>query len=415
MKHSGVTDASDTPPAADPPLPPLTQALLDRLDRPTALRAGDGRLVAMNAAFRRCARLEDPAIPLPIRLVEGRLWDGAGRVLPAGPLLSSALRTAPGTGSVEGKGGTAEHWQLVELNPPGRQPPGAWGSDRRADRRADRLTDRLADRLAEAIAGNRLGLLYQPIVALDSGRIEGVEVLCRWQDPLLGSIEPSQFIAVAEATGQIHALGSWLIGRVFAQLRRWQALPGGPVSISINLSPRQLQRRSLVDDLQRGLERQGLRAEQVTLEITEDQSIEPGSAAHEHLLELHRLGFCLAMDDYGSGYAGLHQLNRLPFTAVKTDRHLIEAIETDRLQQAMVQGAVDLQNTAGMRVVVEGVERASQRQRLLELGCRLAQGFLFARPMEAAELEQLLRLPQLPAPAVATLQVQEGPFPGLGP
>jgi EAL domain-containing protein (putative c-di-GMP-specific phosphodiesterase class I) len=262
---------------------------------------------------------------------------------------------------------------------------------------AQRQVRRLAHPLAEAIDQGKLRLLYQPIVAMAEGRIEGVEVLCRWEDPVLGAISPTEFIAVAEATEQIHLLGSWLIDRVFAQLRRWQGLPAGIQYASLNVSPLQLHHPALVQSLRTGLARHGLQAGQVMLEITEDQFIDPGSGARERFLELHQLGFCLAMDDYGTGYSGLQRLNSLPFSAVKVDRCLIEAIETDRLQQAMLQGAVDLQTIAGMRVVVEGVERPSQRRRLLELGCRLGQGFLFSRPVPAEEMERLLNLPVLPA------------------
>lgn len=526
---------------------PLAWALLDQLGRPAALSDTSGRLVAMNAAFRRHTQLGDQAQPSAIRLARGRLWDEAGHALtPPGSVLSTGLNPAAAWGS----GATPSPWRLVELTrhcatlpdlarrlprlrggaallqlelraQPGlnpllgldqtaaildsleerllqRLPAGAtlcrsrserlvalfpwrdsgqalqqqaelWqeqlsapislGSDAHKPalslglsrspvdgRSLEPLLEvscqalahahlqplpsvcvarpmspgaatlrRLADPLAEAIAKDRLRLLYQPIVALASGRIEGVEVLCRWDDPVLGAVEPSLFIGVAEATEQIHQLGRWLIERVFAQLRHWQSLPAGVEYVSLNVSPRQLQQQALIDSLRRGLARHGLRAQQVMLEITEDQSIEPGSPAHEQLLELHRLGFCLAMDDYGRGYAGLHQLNCLPFSAVKVDRHLIDAIETDRLQQAMVQGAVDLQNTALMRVVVEGVERSSQRQRLLELGCRLGQGFLFSRPVEAHEIERLLGLPRLPAAAAVAAEAGGSPFPGSGP
>lgn len=557
MKAASLAAAGESPPpdpapgrSSEPtpaPAPdPLVWALLDQLGRPAALSEPSGRLVAMNAAFRRHIQLGDQANPAAIRLARGRLWDEAGHALtPPGWVLSTGLNPAAATGS----GASPSPWRLVELtrrcatlpdlarrlprlrgaallqlelrSQPGLEPrlgldqtaalldnlearllqklpagatlcrsrserlvalfpwresgqalqqqaehwqaelsaPISLGADAHKPalslglsrspidgRSLEPLLEascqalarahlqplpsvcvahpsspaaatlrRLADPLAEAIAKDRLRLLYQPIVALASGRIEGVEVLCRWDDPVLGAVEPSLFIGVAEATEQIHQLGSWLIERVFAQLRHWQSLPAGVEYVSLNVSPRQLQQQALVNSLRRGLVRHGLQAEQVMLEITEDQSIEPGSPAHEQLLELHRLGFCLAMDDYGRGYAGLHQLNCLPFAAVKVDRHLIAAIETDRLQQAMVQGAVDLQNTALMRVVVEGVERPSQRQRLLELGCRLGQGFLFSRPVEAQEIERLLRLPQLPAPAPMATEAGGNPFPGSGP
>lgn len=526
---------------------PLASALLDQLGRPAALSDTSGRLVAMNAAFRRHTQLGDQANPAAIRLARGRLWDEAGHALtPPGSVQSTGLNPAATKGSAAPgsswrlveltrrcaslpdlarrlprlRGGAAllqlelraqptveprlgidqtatildnleqrllqrlpagatlcrsrserlvalfpwrasgqalqqqaELWQQelsapIQLGPEAHKPALSLGLSRSPvdGRSLEPLLEvschalarahlqplpsvcvaeptspaaaslrRLADPLADAIAKDRLRLLYQPIVALASGRIEGVEVLCRWDDPVLGAVEPSLFIGVAEATEQIHRLGSWLIERVFAQLRHWQSLPAGLEYVSINVSPRQLQQQALVTSLRQGLARHGLRAKQVMLEITEDQSIEPGSAAHEQLLELHRLGFCLAMDDYGRGYAGLHQLNCLPFSAVKVDRHLIEAIETNRLQQAMVQGAVDLQNTALMRVVVEGVERPSQRQCLLELGCRLGQGFLFSRPVEAREIERLLRQPQLPAAAAVASEAGGGPFPGSGP
>jgi EAL domain-containing protein (putative c-di-GMP-specific phosphodiesterase class I) len=249
----------------------------------------------------------------------------------------------------------------------------------------------LAAPLALAIDQEKLRLAYQPIVELASQRVEGVEVLCRWNDPIHGRISPVDFIAVAEATEQINLLGSWLIDTVFAQLRRWLAIPLGLQYVSLNVSPLQLHHEGLVEVLQSGLERHGLEPGQIMLEITEDQNLGSRSRARAHLLQLQRLGFTLAMDDYGTGYSGLHRLQTLPFGAVKVDRCLINAIETDRLQQAMLRGVVDLQNNTDLRVVVEGVERESQRSTLLDLGCRMGQGFLFSRPIPADQLESLLR------------------------
>ena len=249
----------------------------------------------------------------------------------------------------------------------------------------------LARPLAIALDQERLRLLYQPIVSMADQRIEGVEVLCRWEDPILGSISPSDFIAVAEATEQINLLGSWLIDTVFAQVGPWLSMPQGLQYVSLNVSPLQLHHEGLIRVLRDGLERHGLNPGQIMLELTEDQNFDHNSGARERLLALDQLGFTLAMDDYGTGYSGLQRLHTLPFGAVKVDRCLIDAIETDRLQQAMLLGVVHLQNSAGMRVVIEGVERLEQRHTLLNLGCRLGQGFLFSKPIQAEQLDHLLK------------------------
>jgi EAL domain-containing protein (putative c-di-GMP-specific phosphodiesterase class I)/GGDEF domain-containing protein len=250
---------------------------------------------------------------------------------------------------------------------------------------------RLARPLAIALDQERLQLLYQPIVAMADQRIEGVEVLCRWEDPILGWVSPTDFIAVAEATEQINLLGSWLIDSVFAQVGPWLSMPGGLEYVSLNVSPLQLHHAGLITVLREGLQRHDLNPAQIMLEITEAHSFHHNAAARDQLLALGQLGFTLAMDDYGTGYSSLQRLQALPFAAMKVDRCLIDAIETDPLQQAMLRGVVDLQNSAGMRVVVEGVERQEQRHTLLNLGCRLGQGFLFWEPIKAERLDHLIR------------------------
>jgi EAL domain-containing protein (putative c-di-GMP-specific phosphodiesterase class I) len=258
-------------------------------------------------------------------------------------------------------------------------------------KREQRLLQRLARPLAIALNQGRLRLLYQPIVAMADHRIEGVEVLCRWEDPILGKICPTDFIPVAEATGQIHLLGSWLIDTVLAQVRPWLSMPRGLRYVSLNVSPLQLDHEGLIEVLRDGLERHGLNPSQIVLEITEEHNFDHTSGARERLLALHQLGLTLAMDDYGTGYSGLERLQTIPFGIVKVDRCLITAIETDPLQQAMLRGVVDLQNSAGLRVVAEGVERLEQSQTLQNLGCHLGQGFLFSKPMKAEQLDHLLK------------------------
>ncbi|MFM7269066.1 MAG: EAL domain-containing protein [Cyanobium sp.] len=249
----------------------------------------------------------------------------------------------------------------------------------------------LAMPLAAAIDERRLNLLYQPIVELANGRLQGVEVLCRWSDPLLGTISPGEFIPVAEATEQINPLGVWMIEAVFAQMRRWRAAQLEIATVSLNISPLQLHGDGLVETLHRGLLRHGLSASGIILEVTENRAFDTSPEVRRRLWSLHELGFTLSMDDYGTGFSSVQRLTSLPFRALKVDRCLIEAIESDPLQQAVVRGVVDLQNSTGLEVVVEGVERAGQRNKLLELGCRAAQGFLFSRPLTAEALEDLLR------------------------
>ena len=257
-------------------------------------------------------------------------------------------------------------------------------------KREQRMQRLLARPLAIALNQGRLRLHYQPIVAMANQRIEGAEVLCRWEDPILGSVCPADFIAVAEATGQIHLLGSWLIDTVLAQVGPWLSMPGGLQYVSLNVSPLQLDHEGLIEELLDGLERHGLNPSQIVLEITEDHNYDHNSGARERLLALDQLGFTLAMDDYGTGYSGLERLQTLPFGVVKVDRCLINAIETDQLQQSMLRGVVDLQNSAGLRVVAEGVERLEQSKTLQNLGCRLGQGFYFCKPIQAHQLDQLL-------------------------
>lgn len=253
---------------------------------------------------------------------------------------------------------------------------------------------RLAGALALAIDQQRLDLRYQPIVDMISGRIEAVEVLCRWCHPRIGMVSPGEFIAVAEASQQIHLLGEWLITAVFAQIRHWRDRQLRLDYVSINISPLQLQSDGLIETLCEGLRRHGLSAGGIMLEMTENRELATSAELRRRLWRLQDLGFTLAMDDYGTGYSSLQRLTSLPFRALKVDRCLIEAIETDPLQQAMLRGVGDLQQATGLRVVVEGVERPSQRQRLLELGCRTGQGYLFSHPISARQLEKQL-LPQL--------------------
>lgn len=259
--------------------------------------------------------------------------------------------------------------------------------------RSLQLRERLAVPLASAIAQERLELVYQPILDLGLGRIHAVEVLCRWDDPVLGRQSPSDFINVAEDTEQIAPLGNWVLENACAHLSRWDSLGLGLDRIDINISSLQLQDPGWRENLLATVRRHGLDPTRIVLELTESSILKLPSLAVDQMRELRRLGFPLAMDDFGTGYSGLQRLSGLPLQEVKVDRSLIAAIDYDALQQAMFGALLNLSRSTGIAVVVEGIERSRQLQMLMTLGCRLGQGYHLCAPLSSTELEQLLRDP----------------------
>jgi len=258
-------------------------------------------------------------------------------------------------------------------------------------KRSVQLQERLARPLALAIEQEQLELAYQPIIELESGRVIAAEVLCRWDDPVLGRQSPADFIDVAEATAQISSLGRWVMERAFEALHRWDGAGLQLAKIHINVSPLQVQDPTWSRELLMALERHQLTPGRIVLELTEGNILEMSSHVANQLRDLRRQGFQLAMDDFGTGYSGLQRLTELPFSEVKIDRSLISAIDYDQLQQAMLSAVIRLSEATGIMVVVEGVERSRQRQMLLTLGCRHGQGYQLSAPLSALELEALLQ------------------------
>ncbi|MEA5413942.1 putative bifunctional diguanylate cyclase/phosphodiesterase [Synechococcus sp. BA-132 BA5] len=257
--------------------------------------------------------------------------------------------------------------------------------------RSVQLQQLLARPLALAIEQEQLELAYQPIIELETGRVIAAEVLCRWDDPVLGRQSPADFIDVAEATAQISSLGRWVMERAFEALHRWDGAGLQLGKICINVSPLQVQDPSWSSDLLTALERHQLTPGRIVLELTEGSILEMSDHVANQLRDLRRQGFELAMDDFGTGYSGLQRLTELPFSEVKIDRSLISAIDYDQLQQAMLSAVIRLSDATGIMVVVEGVERSRQRQMLLSLGCRHGQGYQLSAPLSDLELEALLQ------------------------
>jgi len=250
-----------------------------------------------------------------------------------------------------------------------------------ADVTADRL--RLLQELRQALSGDQLRLYYQPRVRLGSAETTGVEALIRWQHPTRGLLAPAAFIDVAEASGLIRDVGAWVIETAVAQAAAWNA-GGTPVQMSINISTRQLNDPALVTVITTALARHGVKASQLVLEITETALMLDPQTAQATLSALAELGAQVAIDDFGTGYASLTYLQRFPVHELKIDRSFVAAMVNSPADRAIVATCIQLARALGLVSVAEGVETAEQQQALLEEGCDLAQGYLFARPRPAS-------------------------------
>jgi diguanylate cyclase (GGDEF)-like protein len=234
---------------------------------------------------------------------------------------------------------------------------------------------------------------YQPIVDVRTGFIGAVEALVRWQHPTRGLLPPAGFIPLAEETGLIQEIGRKVLQEACLQVRAWQLELGTVprLGVSVNLSPRQLTDPKLVADVAKALETAGLAAESLTLEITESAMMHDTETAVARLLELKALGVSLAVDDFGTGYSSLSYLQRFPIDSLKIDRSFVAGIDGDAEQSALARAIVRLAQTLQLHAVAEGVETATQLERLKELGCRYAQGFFLAMPQDAESLGVVLK------------------------
>ena len=243
-----------------------------------------------------------------------------------------------------------------------------------------------------AIDRGDLWVAFQPIVDLSTRRTVGVEALARWDHPTRGAIEPTRFIPLAEAADLIVPLGRWVLQEACRTVQAWRASHEGPADLhlSVNISPRQLLHPSIVDDVRGALSDTGLEAAHLTLEITEGVLVEEAGASLAALQELKTLGVRIAIDDFGTGYSSLSYLSRLPIDVLKIDRSFIADLATSREAAGLVRSIVRIGQTLHLETVAEGVETAEQLERLVRLGAKLGQGYLFSRPLAAAELTKLM-------------------------
>jgi len=246
--------------------------------------------------------------------------------------------------------------------------------------------------LRQAIEQRQLRLFYQPIVSVADGGLVGAEALVRWEHPERGLLAPAQFLSLAEETGMIVPLGRWVLQEACAQASRWQANRrcGLFFHISVNVSAHQLANNELSPLVTEVLAATELDPARLVLEITESVLLEEGRISVDLLGELRALGVRVSLDDFGSGYSSLSYLRRLPLDAVKLDRAFISALAETAVDRQIVAAIVQMARALSMTVVAEGVETVAQWACLRELGCHLAQGYYFARPMPAAQMTSLV-------------------------
>jgi diguanylate cyclase (GGDEF)-like protein/PAS domain S-box-containing protein len=243
-------------------------------------------------------------------------------------------------------------------------------------------TLRTGNELHRALERNELRLHYQPIVSLETGRITGFEALMRWQHPERGMVRPDEFIPLAEETGLIVPMGRWALQEACRQASWWHG-QGAEVTISVNLSPRQLAESTLTDEFAEVLHRTGVDPNAIWLEITESTLMRDAESAVVTLGKLRSLGVHLSVDDFGTGYSSMTYLKRFPVEALKVDRSFVDGLGEESGDTAICTAVVSLAHALGLRAVAEGVETASQMATLRQLGCELAQGYLFGRPEPA--------------------------------
>jgi diguanylate cyclase (GGDEF)-like protein/PAS domain S-box-containing protein len=244
--------------------------------------------------------------------------------------------------------------------------------------------------LRKALEEGRLALHYQPMVELRTGTPTALEALMRWTHPVRGPVSPSEFIPVAEESGLIVPLGRWALREACAQA---VALGDAGLPVSVNLSPRQLSHPGLVADVKAALADSGLDPRRLWLELTESVLLDERGSPLATLNELKALGVTLLLDDFGTGYSSLARLQHFPLDVIKIDRSFVAEMTTNPRAAALVAAVVTMATSLGLLVMPEGIETEAQREALLELGCSHGQGYLFARPMPAAELARLLPAP----------------------
>ncbi|MCT8139182.1 EAL domain-containing protein [Anaerobacillus sp. CMMVII] len=244
--------------------------------------------------------------------------------------------------------------------------------------------------LRKAIEKNQLLLHYQPIVDLQTSKMIGIEALIRWQHPEIGSISPTEFIPIAEETGQIVSIGEWVLKTACTQNLAWQKAGHPSVFVSVNVSVRQFQHSNFIKTVKNVLLETGLDPSYLELEITES-ILQNVKESIKVLKELRDLGVKTGIDDFGTGYSSLHILKELPIDTIKIDKIFIDDV-SNTADHSIVKAIIDIGLNLNLRVIAEGIEQEKQASKLTQFNCTFGQGYLFLKPVNAMEFEKILSL-----------------------
>ena len=247
----------------------------------------------------------------------------------------------------------------------------------------------LANDLYRALNRSEFLLHYQPQVNLKTGQIVAMEALVRWQHPIRGLVPPGQFIPLAEETGQIKAIGEWVLQTACTQNRAWQEAGLPPIRMAVNPSARQFQQKNLLKLIDRVLSETGLEAQYLEVEITESIAMQDVKVTISILEELRAMGVYISLDDFGTGYSSLATLKKFPLHTLKIDREFVKDLTTDAKDAALIRAIVALGHGLDLAVIAEGVETAEQQEFLRLVGCDAMQGYFFSKPLPAAAAAQL--------------------------
>ncbi|WP_299471078.1 EAL domain-containing protein [uncultured Roseibium sp.] len=267
----------------------------------------------------------------------------------------------------------------------------------RPEKSINRLT--LLEEMRSGIDKGEFHLQYQPQIELFSGRIVGAEALARWRHPALGWLMPDDFIPLAEESGLIVPLGQKVLYEACRQNREWQLSGLPPITIGVNVSPRQFRDAALVSDVRQALKSTGLSASYLELEVTETLLMKNAEQAVRLMEDFRKIGLKLAIDDFGTGYSSLVALKNFPLTRLKIDQSFIRDLEKDENDRSITRAIISLGRELGLNVVAEGVETAKQQAFLASCRCETVQGFHFGKPMSADKLGKLLGMSLAPISA----------------
>lgn len=246
--------------------------------------------------------------------------------------------------------------------------------------------------LRRAIEGDALTLNYQPLIDLETGKLNGFEALARWNDPDRGFISPVDFIPVAEESGLIIPLGRWALAKAASQLKQWDNQFGSelPVKMSVNMSAVQMVRDDVAYAVDDALRNANISGDRITIELTESAFIEDPDNARKIMESLKSLNTRLAMDDFGTGYSNLAYLQQLPIDVLKIDRSFVTDMMADKDKRSIVSAVLSLANSLGMQTTAEGIETQELSRVLTGLGCSFGQGFYYAKPLDGQRAYQFL-------------------------